>query len=284
MLIKFFKIFCLVILLIYQSPVYSKSNDIQKFNSKILSSYFSALVSYDNQNNIDALKFFNLSNSLINRHDPYLKQYVFSLVMEGKVKRSIKQLKQSSGEKNLDFFEAYLILMLDSIKKKDFKKSNRYLNQLSKFKTNGTFELIIYESLKNYIYLFEKKQTPSNDITLGNLSLISKIFHSCYLGEKQTQNYFENLVDSVDVDYSRYIFFYINYLIEQNQFSKAKEITDQIDILNSSLLAAQTKNWIDKKEFEKFNQIFSCKNETDILSEFFFLIANIYSSENELEK
>ena len=143
MLIKFFKIFCFVILLIYQSPVYSKSNDIQKFNSKILSSYFSALVSYDNQKNIDALKFFNLSNSLINRHDPYLKQYVFSLVIEGKVKRSIKQLKQSSGEKNSDFFEAYLILMLDSIKKKDFKKSNRYLNQLSKFKTNGTFELII---------------------------------------------------------------------------------------------------------------------------------------------
>ena len=284
MLIKFFKIFCLVILLIYQSPVYSKSNDIQKFNSKILSSYFSALVSYDNQKNVDALKFFNLSNSLINRHDPYLKQYVFSLVMEGKLKQSIKQLKQSSGEKNSDFFEAYLILMLDSIKKKDFKKSNRYLNQLSKFKTNGTFELIIYESLKNYIYLFEKKQTPSNDITLGNLSLISKIFHSCYLGEKQTQNYFEKLIDITDADYSRYIFFYINYLIEQNQFSKAKEITDQIDILNSSLLITQTKNWIDKKEFKKFNQIFSCKNETDILSEFFFLIANIYSSENELEK
>ena len=284
MLIKFFKIFCLVILLIYQSPVYSKSNDIQKFNSKILSSYFSALVSYDNQKNIDALKFFNLSNSLINRHDPYLKQYVFSLVIEGKIKQSIKQLKQSSGEKSSDFFEAYLILMLDSIKKKNFKKSNRYLNQLSKFKTNGTFELIIYESLKNYIYLFENKKIPSNDITLGNLSLISKTFHSCYLGEKQTQNHFENLVDSTEVDYSRYIFFYINYLIEQNQFSKAKEITDQIDILNSSLLIAQTKNWIDKKEFKKFNQIFSCKNKTDVLSEFFFLIANIYSSENELEK
>ena len=284
MLIKFFKIFCFIILLIYQSSVYSKNNDIQKFNSKILSSYFSALVSYDNQKNIDALKFFNLSNSLINRHDPYLKQYIFSLVIEGKIKQSIKQLKQSSGEKSSDFFEAYLILMLDSIKKKNFKKSNRYLNQLSKFKRNGTFELIIYESLKNYIYLFENKQISSHDITLGNLSLISKIFHSCYLGEKQTQKHFENLFDSTEVDYSRYIFFYINYLIEQNQFSKAKEITDQIDILNSSLLIAQTKNWIDKKEFKKFNQIFSCKNETDVLSEFFFLIANIYSSENELEK
>jgi len=284
MLIKFFKLFCFILLLIYQSSVYSKNKDINEFNSKNFSSYFSALVSYDNQKNVDALKFFNLSDSLINRHDPYLKKYVFSLVLEGKIKQSIKQLKKSSGKKSSDFFEAYLILTLDSIKKKNFKKSNRYLNELSRFKENSTFELIIYESLKNYIYLFENKQTLLNNNTLGNLSLVSKIFHSCYIGEKATQAHFENLVNSDEVNYSRYIFFYINYLIEQNQFNKAKKIADQIDILNSSLLIAQTKNWIDKKEFEKFNQIFSCKNETDVLSEFFFLIANIYSSEDKIEK
>jgi Flp pilus assembly protein TadD len=284
MLIKFFKLFCFILLLIYQSSVYSKNKDINEFNSKNFSSYFSALVSYDNQKNTDALKFFNLSDSLINKHDPYLKKYVFSLVLEGKIKQSIKQLKKSSGKKSSDFFEAYLILTLDSIKKKNFKKSNRYLNELSRFKENSTFELIIYESLKNYIYLFENKQTLLNNNTLGNLSLVSKIFHSCYIGEKATQAHFENLVNSDEVNYSRYIFFYINYLIEQNQFNKAKEITDQIDILNSSLLIAQTKNWIDKKEFKKFNQIFSCKNETDVLSEFLFLIASIYSSENEIEK
>ena len=207
MLIKFFKIFFLILLLTYQSSVYSKNKDINEFNSKNVSSYFSALVYYDNQKNIDALKFFNLSNSLINRHDPYLKQYVFSLVMEGKIMKSIKLLKQFSGEENSDFFEAYLILVLDSIKKKNFKKSNIYLNELSRFKENSTFELIIYESLKNYIYLFENKQTLPNDNTFGNLSLISKVFHSCYLGEKQTQAYFENLVNSDEIDYSRYIFF-----------------------------------------------------------------------------
>jgi hypothetical protein len=270
MLIKFFKLFYFILLLIYQSSVYSKNKNINEFNSENFSSYFSALVSYDNQKNADALKFFNLSDSLINRHDPYLKKYVFSLVLEGKINQSIKQLKKSSGKKSSDFFEAYLILTLDSVKKKNFKKGNRYLNELSRFKENSTFELIIYESLKNYIYLFENKQTLLNNNTLGNLSLISKMFHSCYLGEKATQTHFENLVNSGEDNYSRYIFFYINYLIEQNQLNKAKEITDQIDILNSSLLVAQTKNWIDEKEFEKFNQIFSCKNETDVLSEFFF--------------
>ena len=94
MLTKFYKIFCLTLLLIFQSPLYSKSKDIKEFNSKNLSSYLSGLVSYDNQKNIDALKFFTLSDSLINKHDPYLKKYIFSLVMEGKINKSIKQLKQ----------------------------------------------------------------------------------------------------------------------------------------------------------------------------------------------
>jgi len=241
-------------------------------------------VSYDNQKNINALKFFTLSDSLINEHYPYLKKYIFSLVMEGKINKSVKKLKQFSGEKSSDFFEAYLILTLDSIKKKNFKNSNKYLNELSRFKENSTFELIIYESLKNYIYLFENKQILSNGNTLGNLSLISKAFHSCYLEEKQTKNHFENLFNSPEFDYSRYIFFYINYLIEQKQFAEAKKITDKIDILSSNLLIAQTKNWIDNKKFNKFNQIFSCKNETDILSEFFFLISSIYSSEDEIKK
>ena len=133
--------------------------------------------------------------------------------MEGKINKSIKKLKQLSGEKSSDFFEAYLILTLDSIKKKNFKNSNKYLNELSRFKENSTYELIIYESIKNYIYLFENKQTLSNGNTLGNLSLISNAFHSCYLEEKQTKNHFENLFNSGEFDYSRYIFFYITYLI-----------------------------------------------------------------------
>ena len=207
MLTKFYKVFCLTLLLIFQSPLYSKSKDIKEFNSKDLSSYLSGLVSYDNQKNIDALKFFTLSDSLINKHDPYLKKYIFSLVMEGKVNKSIKKLKQFSGEKSSDFFEAYLILTLDSIKKKNFKNANKYLNELSRFKEHSTFELIIYESIKNYIYLFENKQTLSNGNTLGSLTLINNAFHSCYLEEEQTEIHFENLFNSGEFDYSRYIFF-----------------------------------------------------------------------------
>ena len=284
MLIKFFKIFFSILLIIYQIPVYSKSNYINEFNYKDLSNYFSAKVSYDNQKNVDALKFFKSSKSLINKHNPYLKQYIFSLILEGKVKTAIKELKSNKNRKNSDFFEAYLLLIIDSINKNDFKKTTKYLNNLPKFSDNDTLNLIIYESLKNYNFLFENKRMPSNDSTFSNLTLISRAFQSCYLGEKQTQSYFDNLINNNEVDYSRYIFFYINNLIEQNKFQMAKDTADQIDFLNSSLLIMQTKNWIDNKKLEKFTEIFSCKSESNILSEFFYLIASLYSSQNDFEK
>ena len=44
------------------------------------------------------------------------------------------------------------------------------------------------------------------------------------------------------------------------------------------MLILQSKDWIDQSKFENFSKIFSCKSETDILSEILFLISNLYSS------
>ena len=274
----------LVIILFYQTPVYSKIYNNNDFNSKNLSSYFSALLLSNNKKNSKALEYFNLSKSLINEHDPYLKNYVNSLVIEGKISKAIKELKINLNKKNSNFFEAYLLLMLDSMKKKNFKESKKYLEKISNFTENGTFELVIYESLKNYIYLFENKKILIKDSSLGNLNSINRLFENCYLSEKNTEVHFLNLINKNDINYSRYIFFYINYLIEKNKYEEINEISSQIDILNTNLLILQSKQWINEKNFKKFTDIFSCKNENDILAEFIFLIANLYSSENNFDR
>ena len=62
----------LFLLLIYQSPVLSKSDIYKDFDSKNLSNYFSGIVAFENKNNSKALDYFNSSKILINRHDPYL--------------------------------------------------------------------------------------------------------------------------------------------------------------------------------------------------------------------
>ncbi len=284
MLKNFIKIISLIFLFIYLTPVYSKKIDINEFNSKDLSNYFSAIISYDNQKNDQALKFFNLSKPLIESHRPYLKRYIFSLVMEGKLGKAINELENNYGNKNLDFFEAYLILSLNSIKTKSYAKAEKYLNELYRFKDEGNVESAIYEILKNYTYLFENKKILADQENLGNISLITKAFESCYLNRESSEIYFENLINDDGIDFSRYTFFYINYLLENNKFDYAKQLTEQIDVLNSTLLITQTKNWINKNEIKKINQIFSCKNESDILSEFLFLLSSLYSSKEEIEK
>ena len=284
MFIKIIKIFIFILLVFYQNLLYAENKDINEFNSKGLSNYFSAQVSYINQKNSNALKFFKNSKFLKNKHAPYFKYYIFSLVNEGNVSEAIKELKEYSFKNSPDFFEAYFLLTIDSLKKNNFEKTKAYLKDLSKIKDKDTFQLAIYESLKNFNYVFENKKIPTEKSNFGNLSLISHTFQNCYLDEKNTYSFFLNLINNIETDHSRYIFFLVNYLVKKNRIYEAEKITDKINTLNSSLLVSQTKKWVKEKKLKKFNEIFSCENNLDILGEFFFLMANIYSSQNDYEK
>ena len=283
MLIKFFKF--TLIFLIYQSPLYSKSKTLNDFNSHHLSNYFSGIVAYENNDNSKALKFFNSSKYLIKQHNAYLKNYVYTLVLEGKVQQATNEIKRNLTKDNSNFFEAHLVLALDSLKKKNYKKSKEYLRRSYKFINNDKFSLIIAETLKQYLYVFEENKILKTKNKFGNFSLINEVFQRCYLNDKNTKVYFSNLINSKNsADYTRYIFFYLNYLIESNQHKEAKNITDNMDYLNSSLLISQGKKWIDEQKLEEFKKIFSCSNTNDIVSEFFFLVSNLYSSQEDYEK
>jgi len=283
MLVKFFKLF--LILLLYQSPLYSKNDSLNDFNARYLSNYFSGIVAYENLDNTEALKFFNSSKILIKQHDAYLERYVFSLVLDGKVKKAINQVKQSSTKNNSDFFQANLLLAVDSLKKKNFKKSKVYIDRSYEFINNDRLSLIIAETFKQYLSVFEEKKLMKQKNTFGNFSLINEVFQRCYLNDKDTERYFNTLINSQnDADYSRYAFFLSSYLIENDNYDKAKKVTNNFDYLNSSVLISQGKKWIEDKNLGNFQDIFLCTNSNDIVSELFFLIANLYSSQNDYEK
>ena len=282
MLIKFFKF--ALILLFYQGPLYSKSKTLNDFNLHHLSNYFSGIVAYENNDNSQALKFFKSSKSLIKQHDSYLENYVYTLVLEGKVQQATSEIKQNLTEGNSNFFEAHLILALDSLKRKNYKRSKEHLQKSYEFINNDRLSLIIAETLKQYLYVFEKNKISKTKNRFGNFSFINEVFQRCYLNDENTKVYFDKLFNSQDdADYSRYIFFYLNYLIENNGYEEAKNITTNIDYLNSSLLISQGKKWIKDQKLEEFKKIFSCSNTTDIMGEFFFLVSNLYSSQNDYE-
>ena len=283
MLTKFFKF--ALILLFYQSPLYSKSKTLNDFNLRHLSNYFSGIVAYENDDNSRALKFFNSSKYLIKQHDSYLENYINVLVLEGRVQMAANEIKQNLTEDNSNFFEAHLVLALDSLKRKNYKKSIEYLQRSYEFINNERLSLIIAETLKQYLYVFEENKMPKKNNEFGNFSFINKVFQMCYLNDRKTKVYFDQLVNSQnDADYSRYIFFYLNYLLENDEYEEAKDISDNLNYLNSSLLISQGKKWIESKKTEEFKKIFSCSNPTDIISEFFFLVSNLYSSKGNYEK
>ena len=282
MLKNFFKF--VLIFLFFQYPLYSKNKTFNEVNSHNLSNYFSGIIAYNNQDNLKALNFFRSSNFLIKDHNSYLKKYIYSLVLEGKVQQATNKIKQNLTANNSNFFEAHLILALDSLKKKNYKKSREHLNQSSTFINNDRISLIIVETLKEYLFLFEESKLPNIEQKFGNFSLINEVFQRCYLGDKKIDNYFNKIVNAEDnSNYSRYIFFYINYLIDNDRYEEAKFITDKVDYLNSSLLISQAKLWIENEQIEEFKKVFSCKNSHDIISELFFIVANIYSSQNDYE-
>ena len=283
MLVKFLKF--ILILLIYQSPLYSKNNTLNDFNSRFLSNYFSGIVAYENSDNSQALKFFNSSKFLIKQHEIYLEKYTFALVLNGKVKKAINQIKQNSTKDNSNFFQANLLLAIDSLKKGDYKSSEQYINRSYELINNDRFSVIIAEIFKEYLYVFNEKKIPKSKKKFGNFSYINEVFQRCYLGDQSTKTYFKRLINSQnDADYSRYAFFFVNYLIESEKYDEAKQITDDFDYLNSSLLISQGKKWIEDKKFKNFLDIFSCTNSSDIMGEFFFLVANLYSSQGDYEK
>ena len=151
----------LIILLFYQSPLHSKSTSFENFNSKNLSKYFSGIVAFENKNNPGALDFFNSSKILLNQHDPFLKRYISSLVLEKKVPQAINVIKKNIGKNNSNFFDAYLLMIIDNLKKNNLDLAYSNLSSAYNFTEQDRFNYAILETLKQYIYVFKEKKIIS---------------------------------------------------------------------------------------------------------------------------
>ena len=282
MLSKIYKfnylLFCLFFF--YQNTSYSKN-----FDEKNVDNYFSALISLNENKSYESLKYFNLSKKLKEYHPSYIENYTYSLVLSENVKKAISEIKLTKNKSLTDFFDAHLLLLLDSIKKNEFNKSLDHIKNLKKHQDVGNFEYIVSIFLEEYVHIFNNNQFKSDfDGQFGKMSLINRTLQSCYLGLSNTENFFENLINDNSDGYSRYLFFYANYLISKNNHIKAKNIFENIEPIKSTLLIAQVKKWIDMGNYDNLRNIFSCKNPSDIISEFIFIISTLYSSEDEINR
>ena len=282
MLTKFIKIFFILILILYHSSTFSKTNENNNFNQRYLSNYFSALVSHENGDNDLAIKYFNSTKSILKDHPSYFDKYIQSLVLKGNVQEAINQIKLFSSKNKVNNFQTFLLLTVESMKRNNFKKANNDLINVNRVLIPNTYEQIIFEILKSYNELFLEKRI-SKIKNYGKLGKILLAFQYCYLDNEKTNSYFMDLLREEGGDYSRYLFFYISNLIDNNEFELAKKLSNKIDPITSTLLILQSKEWIENSKFNNFLNIFSCKSENDLLAEIFFLISNLYSAQENYD-
>ena len=271
-------IYLFIIFLLYQTSSFSKISDVNKFDQKNLSNYFSAVLSINNNDAKNSLKFLENSKILNDRHEEHFKNYIKSLVANEKVDLAIKKIKYSQN--NYSFLEREVILLVDNLINKNLEKSSLNLEKIeSLIDPDDRYHIILSKVLKNYLEVFKNNNIESyknNDF--AELDEISLAFLSCYFDLKNTDKRFEEFIE-YDGSSSRYIYFYLDYLIEQNKINKIDQVLQNINQLNKPLLIAQSVKWIEEKNYNKLNNLFSCKNEKDIIAEFFYLIANLYSSQ-----
>ena len=271
-------IYLFIIFLLYQTSSFSKISDVNKFDQKNLSNYFSAVLSINNNDAKNSLKFLENSKILNDRHEEHFKNYIKSLVANEKVDLAIKKIKYSQN--NYSFLEREVILLVDNLINKNLEKSSLNLEKIeSLIDPDDRYHIILSKVLKNYLEVFKNNNIESyKNNNFAELDDISLAFLSCYFDLKNTDKRFEEFIE-YDGSSSRYIYFYLDYLIEQNKIKKIDQVLQNINQLNKPLLIAQSVKWIEEKNYNKLNNLFSCKNEKDIIAEFFYLIANLYSSQ-----
>ena len=101
------------------------SNQKILYSRKSISNYFSGIISSNNNNNKLALKYFNNLSHLKNNHDRFNHELVFTLVQEQKIPEAFLYLKKLET-KNLNFFNANLLLGINYFLEKNYKHSARF--------------------------------------------------------------------------------------------------------------------------------------------------------------
>jgi len=79
--IKKLKLILFIIFFVYQTSAFSKTKEDKSFNPKYLSNYLSGIISHNNDNISESVKYFSLSKILKEKHDEYLKRQVLAYTL-----------------------------------------------------------------------------------------------------------------------------------------------------------------------------------------------------------
>jgi len=285
---KIYIIFFLLTILLIKSEAFAKESSIQ-YKKKDISNYFSGIISINQVHNDNkAFNYLSKVQSIHNRHSQYNIEFIRTLILLEKFKQALVFSKKVWSEDEL-FLEADLLLGLNSFIKKDYKRAEKYFERLNKIsRYNLVFDNFIGNVLIAWIRASQRNEEDSYKFikkipsSYNYLKKIQNIFLQCYFDSDATQKSLQELVDDEDYNFSRYNFFLVNYLLSKNKIIEAEKIIQNSrKKYSSNLLIKQTEFFFLNDKNDKIRNFFDCKNPKDSLAEFFYVMANLYSTEKE---
>jgi len=281
------KIYILLLLLILlQAKTFARDNEVLHTGENI-SNYLSGIISSKNHDYNESYKYLKKIQLLKKHHSRYNTEFLSTLVVLEKFDKAFA-FSESVSNQNEFFFEGDLLLGLNFFTNKDYKNAEKYFQKLNKIYRYNLFDDFIGNVLiawnkaaqgdkEKSFHILEKIPKPYR-----HLKKTQKGFLKCYFGMKDTQIFFEKIIENKDYNFSRYNFFLANYFLYQNKEKEALEIIkNTIKKNRSNLLIEETENFLKEGKSKKIKDFFNCKNPNDSLAEFFYVIANLYASEKD---
>ena len=226
------------------------------YKADSLSNYFSGVVALSSKKYDESYNFLKKIDSLGETHSKYSKSFIDTLVNNSKINEAYRYgvlLKK----KNSNIYESDIIITSKLIKNGNFDKAYDHIILLNKKNEYSELQNLIYQIIFNWVKieklnlnLYEAKKVFQNSSPkYKNINKINSVFLNCYYDSNKLDSKFENLINDPNTDYSRYTFFYVNSLLNKNQFNKANLILDsQLQNNPRNLLLNQLKIDINSKK------------------------------------
>ena len=281
-IILFFLIF-----LSAENKVIAKNNEIQ-YTRENISSYFLGSISVSRDYNNEAYQQLKEIQNLKEVHSKYNLKFLRTLVLLERFEQA-KIFAKNVWKEDEFFFEADLLLGLDYFLKKDYQKADKYFKRLNKISQSNFFWRNFFGNILmtwNQVSLNDKEQSLQLIQNIPEqfyyLKKIQEVFLLCHYDDDLAEKMFKELVKSEDYNFSRYNFFLANYFLSKKRTEDAEKIiTSSRREDSSNLLLKQSEGFLKNGKSHKLINFFDCKNPEDIIAEFFYVIASIYSSEKD---
>ena len=289
-MIKFFKLKKLFLQTLFLNIflLTTSEGSIEKYyRGDSISNYFSGVVSLNDNKYQESYNFFKNLDNLEDNHHKYSISYIETLVNNSKINEAFRYSKKLK-KKKVNFFQSDAIIFSKFIKNGNYNKSHDYLitindNNYTPLQVLLKQIALSWVKVEKFKLNYGEAQEVFQSISAKykNINKINNVFLNCYFDTYYVEAKFQNLINDQTTDFSRYTFFYANYLLKKDLSKKASLILKaKLKEVPRNLLINQIYSdiKIEKKNYLQNN--FNCKNISNIIAELFYITANALSTQS----